>query len=134
LLPGTPPTDGLSKATQFGVGWAPRWKGTAAIAWSSGPLVASFSGRYLGRYLDYQDYLPNTNEIGNTWIFDVNARFETGKVLSKGNGWLAGSYVAVGAVNLLNKTPPFSNNFLWYDYRNYDARGRYLYLNVGTRL
>ena len=26
--------------------------------------------------------MPNTNEIGNTWIFDFNARYEVGQALA----------------------------------------------------
>jgi len=134
LLPGTPPIDGLSQATLYGVGWSPRWKGTAGLAWKQGPLSMNLAGRYIGRYLDYQDFVPNTNEIGNTWIFDFNARYELGHALASTNPWLGRSYVAIGAVNLLNKTPPFSYTPFWYDVKEYDSRGRYLYLNVGVRL
>jgi iron complex outermembrane receptor protein len=133
LLPGTPAIDAVSQATLFGVGWAPRWKGTAALAWKQGPLSMNLAGRYIGKYLDYQDFVPNTNEIGNTWIFDFNARYEVGQALASTNRWLARSYVAFGAVNLLNKTPLFSYSPFWYDVQEYDIRGRYLHLNVGVR-
>jgi iron complex outermembrane receptor protein len=133
ILPGTPAIDAVSQATLFGVGWSPRWKGTAALAWKKGPLSMNLAGRYIGRYLDYQDFVPNTNEIGNTWIFDFNARYEVGQALASTNPWLARSYVAIGAVNLLNKTPPFSYSPSWYDFQEYDLRGRYLHLNVGVR-
>jgi len=133
LLPGTPAVDAVSQATIFGVGWAPRWKGTAALAWKEGPLSMSLAGRYLGRYLDYQLFVPNTNEIGNTWIFDFNARYEVGQAFAGTNPWLARSYVAFGGVNLLNKTPPFSYSPYYYDVQEYDIRGRYLHLNVGVR-
>jgi iron complex outermembrane receptor protein len=133
LLPGAPEIDAVSQATLTGVGWSPRWKGTAALAWKQGPLSMNLAGRYIGPYRDYQDYVPNTNEIGNTWIFDFNARCEMGQAFASGNHWLAGSYVALGAVNLFNKTPPFSYSGNWYDFREYDIRGRYLHLNVGVR-
>jgi iron complex outermembrane receptor protein len=133
LLPGTSAIDGLSQATYFGVGWSPRWKGTAALAWKQGPLSMNLAGRYIGRYLDYQDFVPNTNEIGNSWIFDFNARYEAGQAFASTNPRLAHAYVALGAVNLLNKKPPFSYNPFWYDVHEYDIRGRYLHLNVGVR-
>jgi iron complex outermembrane receptor protein len=138
LLPGTPTMDGVSKATIFslggGVGWSPRWKGTAALAWKQGPLSMNLAGRYIGRYLDYQLFVnPNTHEIGNSWIVDFNARYEAGQALANTHSWLAGSYVALGAVNLLNKTPPFSYTQYWYDIQEYDIRGRYLHLDVGLR-
>ena len=133
LLPGTAAIDGLGSATFYGVGWSPRWKGTAALAWKQGSLSMNLDGRYIGSYLDYQDFVPNTHEIGNTWIFDFNARYDVGQGVASTHPWLAGSYVAFGAVNLLNKTPPFSYSPYWYDVQEYDIRGRYLHLTAGVR-
>jgi iron complex outermembrane recepter protein len=135
LLPGTPTIDGVSQATLLGVGWSPRWKGTAALAWKQGPLSMNLAGRYIGKYRDYQDYgvANNTNEIGNTWIFDLNAHYEVGQALAGSSSWLAQSYVAFGAVNLFNKIPPLSYTPYWYDPAEYDIRGRYFHLSVGVR-
>jgi iron complex outermembrane receptor protein len=136
ILPAAPEIASVSQATgNFGggVGWAPRWKGTAALAWKQGPLSMNLAGRYIGRYLDYQIYVPNSNELGDTWIFDFNARYEVGQALRTTNPWLAKSYVAFGAVNVFNKTPPFSYNPNYYDTAEYDIRGRYLHLTAGMR-
>jgi iron complex outermembrane receptor protein len=136
LLPGTPAINGLNTATGLlgvGVGWSPRWKGTAGLAWKQGPYSMNLAGRYVGRYLDYQTYVSNANEIGNTWIFDFNTRYEAGRTLVSKNSWLAGSYIALGVVNLFNKTPPFSYTPYMYDLQEYDIRGRFLHLSVGTR-
>jgi iron complex outermembrane recepter protein len=137
VLPGTPAMDELGMATTSafggGVGWALRWKGTAALAWKQGPLSMNLAGRYIGRYLDYQLFVPNTNEIGNSWIFDFNARYEAGQAFASTNPWLAHAYVALGAVNLFNKTPPFSYTPYYYDIQQYDIRGRFLHLDVGVR-
>ena len=96
LLPSTPEMSAVGRATIYsfggGPGWSPRWKGTAALAWKQGPLSMSLAGRYIGRYLDYQMFVPNTNEIGNTWIFDFNARYDLGQALASTNPWLARSY------------------------------------------
>jgi iron complex outermembrane receptor protein len=137
ILAGAPEIDAVSQATSSvfggGVGWSPRWKGTAALAWSLEPLSMSLSGRYIGRYLDYQVFVPNTNETGDTWIYDFSARYELSKS-SAANTWLANAYVSFGAVNLFNKVPPFSYTSYLYDFMEYDDRGRYMYLNVGLRL
>jgi iron complex outermembrane receptor protein len=137
ILPGAPEIDAVGQATSStfggGVGWSPRWKGTAALAWKTGPLSMNLAGRYISKYHDYQDFVPNMNEIGNSWIFDFNARYEMGQTLASTNPWLARSYVAFGAVNLLNKTPPFSYNPYMYDIQEYDIRGRYLHFNVGVQ-
>ena len=100
-----------------GAGWSPRWKGTAALAWKQGPLSMNLAGRYIGKISGLSGVrVANTHEIGNTWIFDFNARYELGQALASTNPWLARSYVAFGAVNLFNKTPPFSYTPYWYDF------------------
>jgi outer membrane receptor protein involved in Fe transport len=133
LVPAAPAIDVVSQATLSGVGWAPRWKGTAALAWKRGTLSMNLAGRYLGRYLDYQDFVPNTHETGNSWIVDATARCEVGRAAAGVHPWLRGAYVALGAVNVFNKTPPFAYTASWYDYSEYDIRGRFLHLNVGMR-
>jgi iron complex outermembrane recepter protein len=137
LLPQLPEVDAVGTATIYslggGPGWSPRWKGAAALAWKQGPLSVSLAGRYISRYLDYQLFVPNTNEIGNSWVFDFNARYEIGQALASTNPWLARSYIAFGAINLFNRTPPFSYTQYWYDIQEYDIRGRILNLNVGLR-
>jgi len=133
LAPGSPAINGLSRATLFGVGWAPRWKGTAALSWNRGPVSANFAGRYTGRYLDYQDFVSNNHVIGNTWICDASVRMDIGRLLAPASPSLAHSYVSLSAVNVFNKLPPFSYYYTWYDAADYDPRGRFLRLNVGTR-
>jgi iron complex outermembrane receptor protein len=135
LTPNSPAIDNVSKATFSGftgVGWAPRWKGTAALAWKSGPLSMNVAGRYVGSYLDYQT-IPNTHETGDSWIIDASARYEVGERIAGSHSWLAHTYVALGVVNAFNKTPPFAYTSTWYDYSEYDVRGRFVHLNVGAK-
>jgi iron complex outermembrane receptor protein len=134
LRPSLPAIDAVSRATLTGVGWAPRWKRTLALAWNRGPVSMNVSGRYIARYLDYQDFLPNSNELGNSWIVDLGARYDMGHALRASSPWLKSAFVALGVVNLLDKKPPFSNTLYWYDPKEYDVRGRFLHLSVGLRL
>ena len=90
------------------------------------------SGRYVGPYRDYQ-YVPNSNELGNSWFVDMNARYEIGQALAGSSGRLAHSYISVGVVDLLDKTPPFSYGAPW-DNSQYDIRGRYVYVKLGLKL
>jgi iron complex outermembrane recepter protein len=133
ILPGLPPTENVSQATLVGVGWAPRWKGTAALTWQRGSLSMNIAGRYTGRYLDYQDLVANNHETGNTWIIDAGARVEVGQAFLSTTPLLAHAYVALAAVNLFNRVPPLSYTGSWYDFSEYDARGRYIQLSVGAR-
>jgi iron complex outermembrane receptor protein len=134
LIPGAAPVSGVSQAIGYtGIGWAPRWKGVAAMAWKSGSLSANLAGRYTGRYRDYQDFAPNSNELGNFWLFDLNIRYDLGKTLISGNSPLESAYVALGAVNLFDRAPRFSYDFVPYDPTQYDIRGRFVYTQFGIR-
>jgi iron complex outermembrane recepter protein len=132
LTPGSPEVSYLSQATIIGPGFAPRWKGTAGLAWKLRTLTVNVAGRYLGRYRDYQDYVPNTNVLGNFWLLDSNARYDFGKDLVPSGSWASGVYAAVGAINLLNRQPQFSYSD-GYDPLETDLRGRILYLSVGLK-
>jgi iron complex outermembrane receptor protein len=131
LAPGAPL---LSYVSQAGgnPGWAPRWKGTTALNWKHGPVSANLAARYVGPYKDYQYFVPNTNELGNFWVFDLNIRLDMGWPRASGNAG-ASTFVAIGAVNLTDKTPPFSYNDPAYDNTQYDIRGRFIYARLGIK-
>jgi iron complex outermembrane receptor protein len=134
LAPGLPPVSYVSQATYISsLGFAPRWKGTAALAWKRGAFGASVAGRYIGRYKDYQDFTPNTNELGNYWTYDASAHVDIGKGAGRERRWLPALSIAVGAVNLFDKSPPFSFNGSGYDAAEYDIRGRYLYAQISAK-
>jgi len=132
IAPGTPTVSYVSQATQVGPGFAPRWKGTAAVDWHRGPLSLSLAARYTGRYRDYADFAPNNNELGDYWLLDLNGRFDIGKMLAGGIHGLAGAYVAVGAVNLTDRQPQPSY-ISPYDFRMADIRGRFIYGQFGVK-
>ncbi len=106
LTPDAPSINYVSQGNLVGPGWAPRWKGTVALAWTRGLLSANLSGRYIGRYTDYQLYFPNMNEHGNVWEFDGNLRYEIGKAFARSDRWMSGTYIAAGVINLSRSPPP----------------------------
>jgi iron complex outermembrane receptor protein len=130
LTPGAPPMDGDGIAQDSG-NWTPRWKGIVGLGWKRANYVASFDGRYVGRYQDYD----RMQLIGNFWLVDANIRYGIGQTLAP-NSWLKGTYLEVGGVNVFNRLPQFSNfngGFLGYDPAQADIRGRYLYVQGGAR-
>jgi len=133
IVPGAPAIAVVSQASFAAAGWAPRWKGTAAVAWKRDAISVNLAGRYIGRYRDYQDFVPNTNEIGNTWIVDGSARYDIGQAFTQSDPRRMHAYVSVSVVNLFNKAPPFAFTPSWYDQSEYDIRGRFLHLSVGLR-
>lgn len=129
LLPGAPQINAVSKAQDSG-DWAPRWKGAIGMRWTDGGFSAALAGRYTGPYLDYN----STRRIGNFWIFDTNLRWRIGKLFDSQNRWLTGDTIGVGATNLLNTAPQFSNftsDFYGFDAAQMSIVGRVLYVDVG---
>jgi iron complex outermembrane receptor protein len=124
ITPTTPTVDRLSKASTDA--YAPRWKGTAGIGWRLGTLSANLSARYTGRYTDFD----GVRDLGDFTLFDVHADYELGQLLGRNNRYVSGMVVSVGAINLLNRLPDFSNNFLGYDATQYDLRGRFIHADV----
>lgn len=63
-------------------------------------------------------------------------RFNVGEELERIPVLLRGSYLAVGANNLLNRAPQYSDFFgghLGYDPLQADILGRLLYVQIGSR-
>jgi iron complex outermembrane recepter protein len=132
LTPGAPLVDRLNRPSTFDF-WAPRYRGTAGLAWAHSFLDAWIGGHYVGRYLDYQDAGPNSNHLGNFWMFDATVEARIGAMLSATPDKI---FVRVSAVNIFNRLPDFSNyNFdtAGYDPTQYDLKGRFLSLTLGTR-
>ena len=132
LVPGSPPTDRTSIAYDDG-NFAPRWKGTSSVGWKLGAYVGSVTGRYVGKYQDYD----STRIIGNQWFCDANVRIAIGDALSASNPWLRRSFFSLGAVNLFNRLPQYSNfngGTAGFSPAEADIRGRFLYAQISVGL
>lgn len=139
ITPQSPSTENVGTAT-YNVGWSPRWKGTAALAWTKGPVSTSVSGRYISEYLDYQladvgyTFLPrNNHKLGNAWRFDLQTSIDLGRGFLAGNSGLPKTSLSFGVNNLFNQMPPFSYGFNDFDYFQYDLRGRFIHAEIGLK-
>lgn len=129
VTPGAPTSNRVSQATE--TGWAPRCKASVGLVWSRDVYSADLAARYVSGYRDYD----GARSLGNIWFFDANARMDVGKLLATNNGFWSGTYVSIGAVNLFNSLPKFSNfrdGFAGYDPSQYDIRGRFVYFRIGS--
>lgn len=132
LVPGGPALERVAIADDS-TDWAPRWKGTASVEWKRSTFSANVTGRYVGRYQDYD----TTRELGNFWLCDAHFRMELGEHVVSGSPALKGVYVELGGVNLFNRLPQYSNyqgSFIGYDPSQGDIRGRFLYAQLGVKL
>jgi iron complex outermembrane recepter protein len=130
VTPGAPAVSYLSQATEVGPGFAPRWKGTGAIGWRLGSWSANLDARFVSRYRDYQDIVVNSNELGDFWIFDLNARWDVGQHGSGTAAKSSGMYIAAGVTDLFARQPQLSYAYPW-DPAEFDIRGRTVYAQVG---
>lgn len=138
ISPVSPTTDAVE--TRSG---ALRWRGTTSLFWERGPWRAGVSGRYFHSYVTEttapSPQFPTANGLDGdripsdlTWDVQFGYRIPYG---SPARGWrsvLAGTDWTVGAINVLNRMPP------WYSvgfYSRYsDPRMRYVYLQVKKSL
>ena len=131
LIPGAAPLNGTSVARDTGQ-WAPRWKGGIGASWEHRALSTTVSGRYIGRYQDYD----STKEIGNFWLFDCSATLKINRAFDLRGPQPRDSYVTIGAVNVFNRLPQNSNfdfGTVGYDPTQADIRGRFVYAQLGVR-
>jgi iron complex outermembrane receptor protein len=131
LIPGAPPLNGTSVAQDTGQ-WAPRLKGGIVATWEQRALSVAVSGRYTGRYQDYD----SAREIGDFWLFDVSATLNVNRAFDVKSSQPRDSYVKIGAVNAFNRLPQNSNfdfGTVGYDPTQSDIRGRFVYAQLGVR-
>lgn len=129
--PGGVIRDGLGFANASG--FSPKWKATGGFTFTAERLPElSVSGRYIGPYSDYAA-LPNGTRLtlGDVVFVDANAKFALPDLF----GGTRRPSLSVGAINLLNKLPDYSNNASFgYDSSQYDIRGRIVYVRLGVDL
>jgi len=110
-----------------GGGFIPRWKWYAPINWTYGPWSATLANNYQSSYVDVNtldDEGLITRRVGSLSTWDLQAVYSGFKDLK----------LTLGAKNLFDKNPPFTNSNLnfqaGYDVLSYDARARFVYGSV----
>jgi iron complex outermembrane receptor protein len=130
LLPGLPATSRVSVASDD-MNFSPRWKGNVSLTWAMPNVDVSVSGRFIGRYLDYD----GQRELGNVWLMDASARYQLHRQLF--SGVLKNVSVTLAAINLFDRLPQFSSyqgGFLGYDPTQMDIRGRVVQVKLSAAL
>jgi len=130
--PGQPTTDRVSRANDDS-NWAPEWKGTAAVQAQRDEWSGVIAARYTGPYRDYDPLLNGTFlHLGDLWYFDANVKYGLER-LAPASPWLANAALEIGAVNVFDRQPQFSNEFsgaYGFDTHQADMRGRFVYLQL----
>ncbi len=127
-------------------GGAPlRLKGSSTLTWTRDRWSAGLTARHVGRYKDAFNSglaVPNTNggvdgeSVRAQTEFDVRLTYEFADGLAGWRAALRNTKVALGALNVLDRRPPYlSSNAGAANYSYYnDPRMRFVYLEVRKRL
>ena len=95
-----------------------------SLDWDAGPFSATLSNSYLQGYNDQHIIGKPDRKVSAYSLWNLSAGLEASKALT----------FRVGVQNLLNKTPPFSQQ-AWFFLSGYDpsytdTRGRFVYASV----
>lgn len=114
-------------------GTIPRWHLAANLPWRKAPWGAAVSARYVSRVQDSIAFTsaPSGRDVASQTLVDVQLSFELGHNPDR-LPWLADTTFRVGAINLFNRLPSFSQSYgyLGYDPTQGDARGRFGYASI----
>jgi iron complex outermembrane recepter protein len=108
------------------VGVIPRWKHYAAFSWDSGPWTTTIANTYQSAYTDSQTDLNNDlRKVSSMSLWDLQGSWSGIKNLK----------VTLGVKNLFDTNPPATNQQntfqVGYDPSYYDARARFVYVQLG---
>jgi iron complex outermembrane receptor protein len=128
-FPGTPSVNRVGIANSQGT--IPRWRLVSTLDWTHGGIGATATGRLVSSYAD----VNNTNvldglRVGTYFLLDLQAHADIGE-LAPGHPWSKGLQLTVGAINALNRRPPFSEvASVGFDPSEADTRQRFLYVSL----
>jgi iron complex outermembrane receptor protein len=108
------------------VGVIPRWKHYAALSWDSGPWSSTLANTYQSSYIDSQtDLNGDLRRASSMSLWDLQGQYTGIKNFT----------FTLGVKNLFDTNPPQTNQQntfqVGYDPSYYDARARFVYVQVG---
>lgn len=113
-------------------GWI-KWKSKANIDWTYSDYTAGLVANYTGGFTDL-DANGNPFEVKAQYTFDVQFSYAFHQQITK---YLDNTKVTIGAINVLDKNPPFSSGFgsnaVGYPGFLYDSTGRFVYMQLAKK-
>jgi iron complex outermembrane receptor protein len=133
-LPGAAPEERVGVASAA-AGTILRWNAAATLGWTAYGVSASATARYAP---SYADAIPGAQRNGRTvasqTLVDVQLAYEFAPQGGDKSDVLSGLRISVGATNLLDKDPPFSESTGGgYDRSQANVLGRFAYLTLSKR-
>lgn len=125
-FPASPIVDRLAVASSQGS--IPRLRSTLTIPWTIGGYGLIPSVRYISAYNDVNLLnVQNRERVSSQTLVDLQGTVDFQRAFGA-SSWSKGLTLRVGAVNLLNKQPPFADvSPLGYDPTQGDLRERFVY-------
>jgi iron complex outermembrane recepter protein len=136
-----------------------RWRGNSSLDWTWKGFDLIGTVRYIDGFHE-QDANLNNHDVGHRWLFDLQASYDFGALVTKSSdtsaGYskdnkasvstaapgetsildhlLTGTIFTVGCNNIFDKDPPFSSgqggNAVAYPGFTYDSTGRFVYVRL----
>ncbi|MFZ3322299.1 MAG: TonB-dependent receptor [Usitatibacter sp.] len=108
------------------LGVIPRWKHYAAVSLDTGPFSTTLANTYQSSYTDWQTDLNNDlRKVSSMSLWDLQGQYTGIKNVT----------VTLGVKNLFDTNPPKTNQQnsfqVGYDPSYYDARARFVYVQLG---
>jgi len=133
-FPGSAVIDHLALAgnTAVGTGSVPRLRGTLSLPYGFRGYELAPILRYVSSYRDVNALaVPTGTSVSSQTLLDLQATLDVQEAFGE-RLWSKGLTLRAGAVNLLNKRPPFAQvgTVLGYDYSQGDIRGRFVYGSI----
>jgi iron complex outermembrane receptor protein len=116
-------------------GSIPRWRAVASLGWTWQGFGISGAVRYVPSYDDVQFAGSRTGRnVAAQAIVDAQFSMDLGEIVGQQSAW-NGFELRVGAFNLFNSEPPFSEVALFngYDTSQSDLRQRFAYVKIAKK-
>ena len=110
-----------------------KWKSKASVDWTYKSIAASLVGNYTGGFADL-DANGDPLAVPGIYTFDLQLSYTFHHQFTK---YLDDTKLTVGALNLLDKNPPYSSGFgsnaSGYPGYLYDSTNRFLYVQLSKK-
>lgn len=129
--PGTPAVERVGSANVAGT--IPEWRGVVALGWSWHGFSATLNARYVHGFKDatFSGELLN-RRIPSQTLIDAQVSLDLNAIGIVRSGWLKGFRLTVGARNVFDRAPHFSDMSAdGYDLSQGDLLQRFIYVRLG---
>jgi outer membrane receptor protein involved in Fe transport len=119
--------DDSPELSQIGVNGLPRTRGVASAHWRRNALEAGVQANYVS---SFQDTSAPENPDGSDYTVGSWTTYNAFVGYRFSEGFLDGTYLRVGANNLLDRDPPLADDDRGFNEAVHDPRGRFVYFEL----